>query len=166
MNTKKRKLLLICSAGGHFLELYLLKELWEKYDRVWITLPGKDTEYLLAKESKVLGHSPTIRNVKNLISNFFFAYATIRKEKPDAIISTGAAIGVPFIFLGKMFKIKTIFIELLTRVTSLSISGKLIYPFSSHFLVQWPELADKYKKAVYVGRIYDLCDGRIRKILL
>jgi beta-1,4-N-acetylglucosaminyltransferase len=161
---KKRKLLLVCSAGGHFFELYLLKELWTKHDRVWITLHSKDTEFLLRNEKVYWGHGPTIRNFKNFLRNLFLAAKVMKKEKPDVLISTGAAIGVPFIFVGKILGVKTIFIELLTRITSLSLSGKLVYPVAKYFIVQWPELAKKYKKAVFRGKIYDIgyCrNGRI-----
>jgi UDP-N-acetylglucosamine:LPS N-acetylglucosamine transferase len=159
---KKRKLLLVCSAGGHFLELYLLKELWTKHKRVWATLHGRDTEFLLRNERVYWGHEPTIRNLKNFVRNLFLAAKVLRKEKPDILISTGAAIGVPFIFVGKILGIKTIFIELLTRVTTLSLSGKLVYPVAHYFIVQWPELTKKYKKAVFRGKIYDIrnCGNR------
>lgn len=163
---KKRKILLVCSAGGHFFELYLLKELWIEYDRIWVTHPGQDTEYLLRNEKIYMGYSPTRRNIKNFIRNLFLAVYILWKEKPDVIFSTGAAVGVPFIYAGKVFRCQTVFIELLTRVDSLSLSGKLVYPFVDHFMVQWPELTKKYKKSQFKGRIYDICYSGYRKISL
>jgi len=46
-----------------------------------------------------------------------------------------------------------VFVESFCRVSSLSLSGKLLYPIADKFVVQWPALADKYGKAEYLGRI-------------
>ncbi|KAL3472778.1 oligosaccharide biosynthesis protein Alg14-like protein [Aspergillus californicus] len=54
------------------------------------------------------------------------------------------------------FRFRTIFIESWARVTTLSLSGKILLPFADRFLVQWPALGGKKawvgkKKAEYVG---------------
>lgn len=161
---KKIKILLICSGGGHLFELYLLKKLWINYDRIWVTHPGQDTKYLLRGEKLYPGYFPTRRNIKNFIKNLFLASQVLRKEKPEVVLSTGAGICVPFIYLGKIFGCRTVYIELLTRVNSISLSGKLIYFFVDHFIVQWPELGAKYKKALFKGKIYDIHYRGHRKI--
>jgi hypothetical protein len=55
--------------------------------------------------------------------------------------------------MGKILGIKTIYIESLTRVRTLSLSGRLVYPVAQYILVQWPELAYKYKKAIFRGQV-------------
>ena len=150
---KDIKLCLVCSSGGHFQQLYLLKSFWSKYDRFWITFPGEATSYLLKEEKKYFAYFPTNRNIINLIRNFFLAIKIIKKNKPDFIISTGAGVCIPFFYAGKLLGAKVIYIESLTRINQLSLSGKLVYPISDHFLVQWPELSEKYKKAIFEGRI-------------
>ena len=47
-------------------------------------------------------HYPTNRNLKNLIRNTFLAIKVLRKERPDVIISSGAAVAVPFFYIGKL----------------------------------------------------------------
>jgi len=147
------KLCLVCSSGGHFLQLYSLKELWGDYERFWVSFAHSDTRCLIENEKKYWAHHPTNRNIKNLVKNLLLAYKILRKEKPDAIISTGAGVAVPFIYWGRLLGIKTIYIESLARVESLSLSGKLVYPVTQYLLVQWPQLAAKYKKAVYKGQV-------------
>ncbi len=39
---------------------------------------------------------PTNRSLKALIKNTAIAWKVLRKEKPDLIISSGAAVAVPF----------------------------------------------------------------------
>jgi len=148
------KLCLVCSSGGHFLQLHSLKELWREYERFWVTFPHKDTQFLLQNEKKYWANYPTNRNIKNLIKNIFLAWKIlIKKEKPDIVISTGAGVSVPFIYIARLVGIKTVYIESLARINNLSLSGKLVYPLAHYFLVQWPELAKKYQKAKFVGQV-------------
>ena len=150
----KKKICLVCSSGGHFLQLYSLKDVWGANDRFWVTFPGNDTNYFLKNETVYHAYFPTNRSLKNLVRNIFIAIKILKKEKPDVIISTGAGIAVPLIYLGRLFSIRTFYIESMTRVKDLSLSGKLIYPVVNHLLVQWPELAEKYKKTVYKGQVF------------
>ena len=149
----KKKLCLACSSGGHFLEIYFLKDFWKDYDRFWVTFLAADNTSLLQGEETYAGYGPTNRNVVNLIRNLFLAHRILTKERPDVIVSTGAGLAVPFIYVAKFLKIKTIYIESGTRVNQLSMSGRLICPVVDHLLVQWPDLAKKVKKAKYMGRI-------------
>jgi UDP-N-acetylglucosamine:LPS N-acetylglucosamine transferase len=78
----------------------------------------------------------------------------LRKEKPDVVISTGPEIAVPVFYAARLLGIKTIYIESLCRIKDPSITGKLIYPIASVFLVQSKELLNKYgKKAQYWGNV-------------
>ena len=50
---------------------------------------------------------------------------------------------------------KIIFIESICRVKTLSLTGKILYylNLTDSFIVQWPDLQSKYKKAIYLGRL-------------
>lgn len=158
------KICLVCSSGGHFFELYCLKEFWSQHQHFWVTFLKQDTRHLLQGEKVYWAYQPTNRNIKNFFRNLYLAWRIFRIEKPDVVISTGAGVGVPFIYLARLFKKKTIYIELMTRIKEISLSGKLVYPIIHHFFVQWPELANRYKKAKFKGGLYDICYGRNRKI--
>lgn len=147
------KLALIASSGGHLFQLSSLNDFWEEKDRFWVSFQTEDAKYLLKDENVYWAYFPTNRSFKNLIKNLYLAFKILRKEKPDAIISTGAGIAVPFILIGKLFKINTLYLESITRNEELSLSARLIYPFVDKLLVQWPQLAEKHKKAEFQGRI-------------
>ncbi|MBN2244301.1 MAG: UDP-N-acetylglucosamine--LPS N-acetylglucosamine transferase [Candidatus Aminicenantes bacterium] len=147
------KIGLICSPGGHFYEMARLKSAWQGHDSFWVTIQSIDTDSLLAHERVYYAHAPTTRNLINLIKNLFLAAGIMRKENPDVIISTGGPICIPFFFFSRLFRIKCIYIESLTRCNNLSWTGKLVYPVASIFLVQWAELVERYKKAQYKGRL-------------
>ena len=97
---------------------------------------------------------PTNRNIKNLIRNTFVALKVLRKEKPDLIISSGAAVSVPFFYLGKLFGAKLIYIEVFDRIDKPTMSGKLVYPIVDKFIVQWEEMKEVYPKAINLGSIF------------
>jgi beta-1,4-N-acetylglucosaminyltransferase len=147
------KLLLVASSGGHLFQMYSLRDFWYNKKHEWVSFKTSDAEYLLQDEQVTWAYFPTNRNIKNLIKNLFLAWKVIRKQRPTVIMSTGAGIAVPFLLLGKLCRIKTIYLESITRSEQLSLSGRLIYFFVDKLLVQWPELAEKYKKAEFRGRI-------------
>jgi UDP-N-acetylglucosamine:LPS N-acetylglucosamine transferase len=157
---KKIKLALVCSSGGHLLQLYSLQDFWQNYERVWISFKKEDAVSVLKNEKKYWAYHPTNRNIINFFKNLFLALQIIINEKPSHLVSSGAGVAVPFFYLAKMLGIKTIFIESITFVEKPSLTFRLVYPIANIRLVQWPELAKKYPKAIYKGQVYDLLDSR------
>jgi len=147
------KIALVCSSGGHLFELLSLRPFWQEHDRFWVTFPGPDTRFHLRDERVMWAFHPTNRNLKNFVRNFFLALRLLGREKPDLILSTGAGVSVPFIYAGRLNGIPCLYLESLARVRTLSLSAKLVYPFANALLVQWPELAGKYRKAQYRGQV-------------
>ena len=147
------KVCLVCSSGGHLLELYRLKSAWDDSQRFWVSFPGQDSNCLLRDERVLHAYHPTNRNFWNLFRNFLVAWRVLRKERPDVIVSTGAGLSIPFFYLGRLFHIPSVYIESLTRIRKLSLTGRLVYPMATRFLVQWPELAARYRRADFGGRV-------------
>ena len=142
------------SSGGHLTHLYQLKTFWENKNRFWVTFNKEDANSLLKDEKVYYCHFPTNRSVKALLINTVIAWKVLRKEKPDLIISSGAAVAVPFFYLGKLFGAKTIYIEVFDRIDASTITGKLVYPISDKFIVQWDEMKKIYPKAINLGSIF------------
>ncbi|WP_438713164.1 PssD/Cps14F family polysaccharide biosynthesis glycosyltransferase [Enterococcus sp. AZ160] len=148
------KVCLVGSSGGHLTHLYLLKPFWEDKNRFWVTFDKQDAKSILKNERVYPCYYPTNRNIKNLKKNTVLAWKVLRKEKPDLIISSGAAVAVPFFYLGKLFGIKTIYIEVFDRIDSPTLTGKLVYPVTDRFIVQWEEMKKVYPKAINLGGIF------------
>lgn len=148
------KVCLVGSSGGHLTHLYLLKPFWENEERFWVTFDKEDARSVLKKEVMYPCHFPTNRNLKNLIKNTWLAFKILRKERPDVIISSGAAVAVPFFYLGKLLGAKTIYIEVFDRMNSPTLTGKLVYPVTDKFIVQWEEMKKIYPKAINLGGIF------------
>jgi beta-1,4-N-acetylglucosaminyltransferase len=142
--------LLVCSSGGHFKGLQQLHPFWDNQERFWVTFKTATTEAELTGEKVYWAYSPTNRNFPNLFRNLLLSWQLIRKIRPNVIISTGAGVAVPFLILGKLLGSKTVFIESVTRVNTLSLSAKLVLPFLSVLYVQWPQLQVRYPQAELV----------------
>ena len=148
------KIALVGSSGGHLTHMYLLKKFWENEDRFWVTFDKTYAKSILKEERFYPCYYPTNRNVKNTIKNTILAFKILRKEKPDLIISSGAAVAVPFFWLGKLFGAKTVYIEIFDRIDKPTLTGKLVYPVTDKFIVQWEELKKVYPKAINLGGIF------------
>ena len=148
------KVCLVGSSGGHLTHLYMLKPFWENKERFWVTFDKEDARSFLEGGKMYPCYFPTNRNIKNLIRNTFVALKVLKKEKPDVIISSGAAVAVPFFYLGKLFGAKLIYIEVFDRIDKSTMTGKIVYPIVDKFIVQWDEQKKVYPKAVNLGSIF------------
>jgi beta-1,4-N-acetylglucosaminyltransferase len=93
-------------------------------------------------------------NVARMMATAFRAVSILGHEQPDVIMSTGAEIAIPFLWVGKLMGAKTVYVESWCRVRSPSGTGRLVYPVADLFLVQWPALMQVYgPKARYLGAV-------------
>ena len=148
------KVCLVGSSGGHLTHLYMLKPFLENKDRFWVTFDREDDRSLLKGEKVYSCYYPTNRNVKNLLKNTAVAWKVLRKERPDLIISSGAAVAVPFFYLGKLLGAKLIYIEVFDRIDKPTMTGKMVYPVTDQFVVEWEEMKKVYPKAINLGSIF------------
>ncbi len=137
MANRPERILLVANSGGHLLQLMALEQAFSGLDRMWVTLERADSTSLLADEEVVFAHGPTTRNLANLFRNFRVAWRTIRDHEPDVILSTGAALAVPFFVVGRLRRKRLVYVESFTRVNGPSLSGRIIYPLTDEFFVQW-----------------------------
>lgn len=147
------RVLLVCSPGGHLQQMLALEPAWGEMERSWVTLAGPDVDYLLADQDVTLGHGPTNRSLLNLLRNFGLAWRVLRGRRPQAILSTGAGLAVPFFLVGKLLRIRLVYVESVTRTESISLSGRLVYPLASRFFAQWPAAASRLRRAEYEGSV-------------
>lgn len=148
------KICLVGSSGGHLMHLYMLKPFWKDKERFWVTFDKEDARSILEGEKIYPCHFPTNRNLKNLIKNTFLALKVLKKENPDLIISSGAAVAVPFFYIAKLKGKKLIYIEVYDRIDKPTLTGKLVYPIVDKFIVQWEEQKKVYPKSIDLGSIF------------
>ena len=148
------KICLVGSSGGHLFHLHLLKAFWQDKERFWVTFEKEDAISLLKGERMYYCYGPSNRSMKALVINSFRALNILRKERPDLIISAGAAPAVPFFWFGKLMGAKTIYLEVYDRIDKPTVYGRLCYPVADRFIVQWEEMKQVYPKAINLSSIF------------
>jgi UDP-N-acetylglucosamine:LPS N-acetylglucosamine transferase len=149
---RSEKVLLVASPGGHLLQMLALEPAWRDFDSSWVTLRSADVEYLLEGRDVTYGHGPTPRNVSNFFRNFRLARRVLREHDPGTVMSTGAGLALPFFLLGRLQRRRLVYIESITRVEKLALTGRLVYPLANAFFVQWPSLA-RLRRARFHGSV-------------
>jgi beta-1,4-N-acetylglucosaminyltransferase len=151
-STQPGRILLVCSSGGHLVQLLSLAPAWRGLDETWVTLRGVDSECLLAGREVVFASGPTNRSLRMAVRNAALAWQVIRRRRPEVILSTGAALAVPFFLVGKSLGCRVVYVESLTRTRDLSLSGRLVYPLADAFFVQWPTTT-RARRARFAGAL-------------
>ena len=151
---RRADLLLVCSSGGHLLQLVALEEAWSGFTRAWVTFDKSDVRSLLADERVVFAHGPTNRSIKNLLRNVLVAWRVVREVRPRIVLTTGAGVAVPFAWVAKLRGSKVVYVESLARIDAPSLSYRLIAPIADRRYVQWPELAHTLPRSRFVGNVF------------
>jgi Oligosaccharide biosynthesis protein Alg14 like len=63
------------------------------------------------------------------------------KERPDVLISTGAAPGYVALRIAHTLRAQTIWLDSIANVAELSLSGAKVGRYADLWLTQWPHLA-------------------------
>jgi beta-1,4-N-acetylglucosaminyltransferase len=92
--------------------------------------------------------------VPNLLRNLVLAVRVLRERRPRAIVTTGAGVAIPFLYVGRLYGARVIFIESFSRVSEPSLTARLAYPVAHEFFVQWPALRKHFRRARYEGQIF------------
>ncbi|MDP3989959.1 MAG: PssD/Cps14F family polysaccharide biosynthesis glycosyltransferase [archaeon] len=157
------KTLVVLGMGGHTAQvLRLLQLIGDNYDYEYVVGHDDKTSVSKIKHSgKIyLIRNPRLMKDKSIVKVFFNMFFTtiaawkiLSKSKPDVIIGAGPAICIPLFWIAKLNGIKTIFIESWVRVSHKSNAGRLVYPVSDLFFVQWRSMKKVYPKSIYAGRL-------------
>lgn len=145
--------LFVCSGGGHLMQLYRLKPWWAEHERHWVTFQQPDAASLLAGEQVTWAFHPTTRNIPNLLRNLLLAVRLVPRLKPDVIVSTGAGVAFPFFLLGKLLRRRTVYLEVYDRIDTGTLTGRLCYPLTDLFCLQWEDQLQAYPRGVVVGQV-------------
>ena len=152
-----KKICLISSSGGHFEQLLMLRKLAETHKTFIVTektkYNGSDKKinYFVSQVNR-----KEVFFIFKMLSNAVKSFIIFLKEKPDIIISTGVLAAIPMMIIGRIFKKKVIYIESFAKITSPTMTGKLVYKrkLADQFYVQWESMKEFYPDAIFKGGIY------------
>lgn len=160
----KIKICISVSQGGHLDEMNAIHEVYDTFDYFFVMPRNQITEELHKKfpvcyfktppkQPKRIPWSYMVKLFPYYLYLLPVSLKIIILKKPDVIIGNGGEATLALSYIGKLFGIKIIYIESLTRISNLSGTGKLIYPIADKFLVQWRSLTLIYPKSEYWGKV-------------
>lgn len=150
----RRRGMLVASSGGHLLQLRHLAAGLPDADWCWIAFDTPDAQHLLAGRDVVHAHHPTNRNARNLVRNLVLAWRVVRDVRPKIVISTGAGVAVPFLWVARLRGARVIYVESFARTQNLSLTGRLVRPVAHRLFVQWETAAANERGTEYLGSIF------------
>lgn len=147
--TSEKKVLAVSSGGGHWVQLFRMRQAWDGHSVTYAT-PAHGLSDVLRSDADQRGvPCPTyvvipeanrwqkVKMLKVLLSILFL----VLRIRPDVVVSTGASQGYFALRFGKMIGAKTIWIDSIANAEEVSMSGQLVKPYADIWLTQWEHLS-------------------------
>ena len=146
-----KRILAIASGGGHWQQLMLMRNAFDHHDIHYVTtLPGLAAQHGAAPATTIPDCNRNEKRAVLVVS--WTLLRLILSVRPHVVISTGALPGVIAIALGRLIGAKTIWVDSVANAEEMSMSGRLARRFATHWLSQWPEVAQA-TGATYAGSV-------------
>lgn len=177
--TSPCKTLVVVGAGGHSMEMCrmltgLNLQLYKP--RVYVVASNDviSTRKVEQFEKNIQDDStPDIRLIlraRNVRQSYFSSIfttslATLKSlplvvtVRPDLVLCNGPGTCIPVCLIAYLMKflmlkqVRIVYVESVCRVDHLSLSAMLLYFIADQLLVQWPQLATKYRRTKFIGRL-------------
>lgn len=117
---------MLASAGGHLEQLCRLRTRFGGDQVTWVSYDVPQARSMLDGERFVAAHHPTTKNIPNAVHNYRLARRVFAEHDIGRVISTGAAVAVPFMLRARQLGIPCHYIESATRVDAPSLSGRMV----------------------------------------
>jgi UDP-N-acetylglucosamine:LPS N-acetylglucosamine transferase len=138
--TIRSRIIAVASGGGHWEQLMLVAEAFRDEDVFYIT-----TKHELLKQAGISNGAVVADCNRDrpllVIATIARCAKLMLKNRPDVVVSTGAAPGLICLAIGRIIGCETIWIDSFANVEKLSMSGKLARYFARNWLTQWEHLS-------------------------
>jgi len=134
------RVIAVGSGGGHWVQLLRLRPAFANCNTAFVTV---NESY----RSQVSGHRLYVINDATRWNKIGLVKMALKlswiflKERPEVVISTGAAPGYAALRLGRLLGARTIWLDSMANVERLSMSGEKIGRHADLWLTQWEHLA-------------------------
>lgn len=127
---------MVADPGGHLALLTWLRPELVGWQIRWVSLDTPDVRRRVGSDPVVFGHGPTARSPGALLRNLRHARRVLPTLAPDLLLTSGAGLGVPWVWAAGALGIPTAFLEVADRHGEPSLSARLVAPWVHHHLVQ------------------------------
>jgi UDP-N-acetylglucosamine:LPS N-acetylglucosamine transferase len=136
----KQRVLAVASGGGHWIQLRRLMSALRDCDVAYVTTLHSCRAHVPDSRFYVVGDANRDTKARLLLMALRMAFILLR-ERPDVVISTGAAPGYFAVRLGKLIGARTIWVDSMANAERLSLCGRQVGAHADVWLTQWPHLA-------------------------
>jgi UDP-N-acetylglucosamine:LPS N-acetylglucosamine transferase len=136
----RRRILAVASAGGHWIQLQRLRPAFEDQQVAFVTTNSGYRDEARPHRFYVVNDASRW-NKTRLALMAVRLFLIVLRERPDVVISTGAACGYFAVRFGKLIGARTLWIDSIANIDEMSMAGRLARKYADLWLTQWPHLA-------------------------
>lgn len=136
-----KKILAVASGGGHWVQLQRMLPAFKGYEIVYVTTLASYQGQVGAARFYAVSDANRW-NKLGLVRMAFQLACIILREKPDVVISTGAAPGYFSLKFAKWVGSRTVWVDSIANAECLSLCGRRVGRSADLWLTQWPHLAE------------------------
>lgn len=145
------RLLVGASGGGHWVQLMRLSPLFHEFDTAFVSVSAGYSEEVVG------GRYHVVTNCSRFTPHRFVPAAiqvlrVVAAERPDVVITTGAAPMLFLILFGRLFGARTLWIDSVANCERLSTSGRIARAIAHQTLSQWEDVAER-ERVAYWGSV-------------
>ncbi|AXR06866.1 glycosyltransferase family 28 protein [Salinimonas sediminis] len=146
-----KKIILVASPGGHFVQLSLLSDKLVGWKRVIIGTYSSKPSFMEGEKYYAISDFSRTDIWKSLYVGYK-SFKILKTERPSVVVTTGAAPGLIFSLIAKLYGVRTIWIDSVANSNKLSLSGNLAKIFGITVLSQWENVCE-HNDIEYHGRL-------------
>jgi UDP-N-acetylglucosamine--N-acetylmuramyl-(pentapeptide) pyrophosphoryl-undecaprenol N-acetylglucosamine transferase len=173
---KASRVLYVASSGGHLDELVRLADRFTPAGEgaEWVTFEGEQSDELLTGHTAHLVPPIEPKDLKAAMAALPAAYKLLARGRFDRVVSSGAAVAVPFALAAKLRRVRFHYVESAARSRGPSLTGRIIAKLPGcRLYTQYPAWADR--RWQYRGSVFDgfapgasapAPDGRLRRVVV
>jgi len=135
-----RRILAVASGGGHWVQLLRLRPAFSGHHVAFVTVRPEYASELTGEPFYVINDATRWDKLGLLRMALRLLWIVLR-ERPDVVVSTGAAPGYFALRLGKLLGARTIWLDSIANVEQLSMTGAMLGRHADLWLTQWEHLA-------------------------
>lgn len=138
---RKVKILMISSCGGHWVQMNRLVPIFK--DEA-LHFASTEASYSSVNPSYPFYFVPEASRTSSIFTIIKQALSVLKivwRIKPDIVITTGASTGFFALFFAKKLGAKTIWLDSIANVDSVSMSGEKSAKYADLYITQWEDLA-------------------------
>ena len=148
----RRKILLVSSGGGHWVELLRISAAFEGHDTQYVSSQDVDS-VPNGQRQHITIPDGSRTNIMGILKTFIRLWKIEHDFLPDLVVTTGAAPGLIGIVIGRLLGAKTIWLDSIASSERASLSGRLAQPCATLWLTQWEAVARQHRRLKCFGKV-------------